>query len=133
MNIYLVMSIGGVIGIILHGLNSIRKINKHTPNVNLHQVFSEYIKSDKLSLLISAFCFIALLFISSEFVDLSHLEEAERGQSLKERLFHFKLAQFIKTSSIIAGYFSQYIVYGFLGKTAVNLKAQFKTDNNQNP
>lgn len=128
MNIYLVMSVGGVIGIILHGLNSIRKINKHNPNVNLSQVFSEYIKSDKLSLVISAFSFLALLFISSEFVDLKHLEDMDVREPLKERLFHFKLAQFIKTSSIIAGYFSQYIVYGALGKTQERLKAQFKPD-----
>jgi hypothetical protein len=72
-----------------------------------------------------------LLFCSSEFVNLNNLEEADNSHSLKERLFNFKLASFIKTASVIAGWFNQSIVYGFMGVTEKKLKTFFEEGQNK--
>ncbi len=128
MNIYVTMSVGLLIGTVLHAANSIRKINKRNPDVDFKTVLNEYLRNDKVALLVSLICSIALLWISSDFIDLKNLEAIDKTESLKDRIFHFRLAQWIKTSSVIAGYFSDYIVYGWLGKTKGIIAEKFKPE-----
>jgi hypothetical protein len=131
MNIYLVITIGGLLGIFGHSLSAVNKINKRTPNTNFKEVFAAFWRNDKLSVFTSICFFGILLFCSSEFVNLNNLEEADNSHSLKERLFNFKLASFIKTASVIAGWFNQSIVYGFMGVTEKKLKTFFKEGENK--
>jgi hypothetical protein len=126
MNIYLIIAIGGVLGIFAHSLFAVNKINKRTGvSTTFRSIFIEYWKNDKLSFLTSCFCFLILMWISSEFVNLNQLEQVNNAESLKERLFHFKLAGFIKTASVIAGYFADSIVYGIMGVTEKRLAKTF--------
>lgn len=126
MNIYLVITIGGLLGIIAHSLKKVNEINKKFDHTSFKTVFVEYWKHDKLAFVTSVFSFVVLLFISSEFVNLNHLEEVDNHQSLKERLFNFKLAGFIKTASVIAGWFADSIIYGFMGVTAKRIEKSLK-------
>jgi hypothetical protein len=120
MNIYLVITFGGLLGILGHSLKVVNSINKRYDSTDFKTVFAEYWKHDKLALLTSMFSFAILLYVSSEFVNLNHLEDTH--DSLKERLINFKIATFIKTSSVIAGWFSDSIVYGFMGVTEKRIK-----------
>jgi hypothetical protein len=133
MNPYITMTIGGMLGIVLHTFKVIRDINKRNVNVNFRMVFLEYWKTDYLSLTVSILCFATMLFVASEFIDLNHVEISDPKQPLSERLMHFKIANFIKMSSVIAGYFSDSIVYGFLGVTEVKLKKQFSDAEKDQP
>ena len=65
--------------------------------------------------------FIALLYLSSEYVNLENLDKIDYSETIKDRLLHFRLSNFIKTSSLMAGYFSDYIVYKFIGKAKKKL------------
>jgi hypothetical protein len=128
MNIYLVIAIGGLLGIFGHSLSAVNKINKRNPNTNFKEVFAAFWKNDKLSVITSVCFFGILMYCSSEFVNLNDLESVDNSHSLKERLFNFKLAGFIKTASVIAGWFNQSIVYGFMGVTEKKLKDFFEKD-----
>jgi hypothetical protein len=129
--IYLVMVVGGIIGIILHSFKSIRDINKRIKSVNFREVLKEYWSSEFFSLLGSLLCFGAMLFIASEFVDLRHIDETDYTESLKDRLMHFNISQFIKLTSVIAGYFSDSLVYGFLGVTEKNINKKIEGLDNE--
>ena len=133
MNIYLVITIGGLLGIFGHSLSAVNKINKRTLDTNFKEVFAAFWRNDKLSVFTSVCFFGILLFCSSEFVNLSTLESTDNNVSLKERLFNFKLASFIKTASVIAGWFNQSIIYGFMGVTEKKLKTFFDKDSNVKP
>jgi len=125
MSIYLVMAFGGLIGIVLHALIVIRNINKRTAGVDFKAVFNEYWKTEWLSLLFSFVAFGALLFVASEFVDLKKLDN-DKSASITERLMNFRIANFIKLSSVLAGYFADSIVYGFLGITEKKLNKKIQ-------
>lgn len=122
MNIYFLMALGGLLGIIIHAIKSIGAINKRTEGVKFKDVFKIYWTSEWLSFLSSFVLFAALLFVSSEFIDLNKIDTPDIREPLKERLLHFKLSSFIKTASIIGGYFCDSIVYGFLGVTEGRIK-----------
>lgn len=124
MNIYLVMAFGGMLGILLHAVKSIWAINKKNPLTKFNQVFKEYWKTEWLSFFVSMFCFAVLLFVASEFVNLNKVDTPDMNEPLKERLLHFKLSNFIKLTSVIMGYFSDSIIYGFLGVTEKNLNTK---------
>lgn len=126
MNIYLVITFGGILGLLLHALKTINGINKKYDHTSFNQVFYEYWRHDKLAFITAVFCFGVLLFVSSEFVNLNNLEAVDNSKSLKERLFNFRLASFIKCASVIAGYFADSLVYGFMGVTEKKLDKQFK-------
>ncbi len=125
MNIYLVITMGGLLGIFGHSLSAVNKINKRHPDTNFKEVFHLFWKNDKVSVFTSVCFFGILMYCSSEFVNLNDLEAVDNNHSLKERLFNFKLASFIKTASVIAGWFNQSIVYGFMGVTEKKLKTFF--------
>jgi len=125
MNIYLLMTFGCIIGIILHAFVAIRNINKKNPYTKLKDVAKEYWSTEWLSVGFSLFCFFVLLFIASEFINLNHIDKINYSEPLKERLIHFKMSNFIKATSVLAGYFADSIVYGFLGKTEQALNEKF--------
>lgn len=128
MNIYLVMTFGGVLGILLHTLKAIRDISKRNANMNYRMVFMEYWKGEYLSLAGSLLCFAVLLFVASEFVNLQAIDSPDYTEPLKDRLLNFKISNFIKLSSVIAGYFADSLVYSFLGITEKRLKEKLNAD-----
>lgn len=137
-HIYLLISIGGLIGIVLHALRSMSMINKRNSHVNFKQVFYEYWKTDWFSLIVSFFCFVAIVYCSSEFINYTDVTGVnEPHQDLKDKLVHFQIRNFIKASSVLAGYFSDSLVYGFLGLTGKKLQKQFmdaqKDDKGKDP
>ena len=120
------MTFGGLLGIMLHSLVSVRSINKRVPNANFKMIFKEYWANEWMSIASSVFCFAVLLFVASEFVNLEKVDTPDYTESLKDRLVHFKLSQFIKVTSVIAGYFSDSIIYGFLGVTEKRINDKLK-------
>lgn len=111
------MSLGGLLGIGLHVLVTMQTINKNTPLATFRDVWSQYWKTDKIAFVISIVSFAILLYLSSEYVDLKNLDTVDYKESIADRLLHSRLASFIKTSSVVAGYFSDYLIYKFIGKT----------------
>lgn len=125
MNIYITLTISGGIGIVLRSFRNIVKINKANANVNLGKVFKIYWTNERLSLLMSVVCFGAILFVSDEIVDFSQVDHIDFTQSLKERLLHFRISNFIRATFIVFGYLSNKLVYGTLGVTAAIVKEKF--------
>lgn len=117
MNIYIVMSIGGLLGIALHLMVTMQTINKNTSGVGFRDVWKQYWKTDYLSFTISVLSFMVLLFVMSEWIDLNNLDSPDLKEGYADRLLHSRLSTFIKTTSVIAGYFSDYLIYKFIGKT----------------
>jgi hypothetical protein len=130
------MLIGGFLGIILHVFHTVDVISKRLYPVNqkikFNLVLKEFWATEWFSLLRSFVCFGVLLFVSSEFVNLKKITVPDNSINLEERLLHFNIANFIKATSILAGYFSDSIIYGFFGKTEQSLKDKFNVSNNNN-
>jgi hypothetical protein len=122
MNIYVVMLIGGLIGIVLHSFKAVRDIAHRNDKMNFRMVLIEYWQTEYLSIAASALTFGAMMFVASEFVDLHKIDTPDYTEPLKDRLLHFKISNFIKLTSIIAGYFSDSIVYSFLGVSEKRLQ-----------
>ncbi len=116
MNSYLLMFFGGVLGIVLHALVTMQTINKNTSAVNFKTVWKQYWISDYWALIISLAVLSIFVYTISEWIDLNNLEAPTKGESIAERALHFKLSAFIKTSSVIIGYFADYLIYKFIGK-----------------
>lgn len=131
MNIYVTITFGGLIGILLHALKVMQNINKKNASTNFRMVFNEYWKSDWFTFIGSLLCFGALLFVSSEFINYQDVTgiPPEPHQDLKDKLIHFQMRNFIKVTSVIAGYFSDSIVYGFFGVAGKRLEKRFKDEN----
>ena len=125
MSTYAIMMLGGILGIILHAFVAIRNINKKNPKTKFKDVAKEYWSTEWLSVGFSFFCFLILLFVASEFINLKEVDKIDYSEPLKERILHFKMGSFIKLTSILAGYFADSIVYGFLGKTERTLNEKF--------
>lgn len=123
MSIYLVMIIGGFLGILIHAIVTMATINKNMQKATFKVVWRCYWAYDYWSFIISIAGFTALLYLSSEYVDLEKLDKINYSEPISERLLHFKVSNFIKTSSLVAGFFSDYIVYKFIGKAKKKLDA----------
>lgn len=128
MNIYLIMAFGGLLGILLHTLKACRDISKRHEALNFKMVVKEYWKHEGWSLFGSVLCFAVLLFVASEFVNLQAVDNPDYATSIKDRLLNFKISNFIKLSSVIAGYFSDSLVYSFLGTTEKKMKEKFLSE-----
>lgn len=128
MNIYAVMMLGGILGIILHSFTAVRNINKRTPEATFTMVLKQYWQTEYLAVAASCLCFGVLLFVASEFVNLKQIDTIDYSESIKDRLLHFRISNFIKLTSVIAGYFSDSLVYGFLGKTEKKINEQINKD-----
>ncbi len=116
MNPYLLITIGGLLGVILHVFVTMQTINKATPLTDFHAVWRQYWKSDYWSLVISVLVFIIYVFTLSEWIDMNNLEKPDFKEGVADRLLHFRVSAFIKTSSIFVGYFADYLIYKFIGK-----------------
>lgn len=123
--IYLTMIGGGLIGILLHILIVIKGIKKRMPVFSYRDVFEEYWKTEWLSLLFSFVSFFGLLYVASEFIDLKKIDNS-LSEPLPERLLHFRISNFIKCSSILAGYFADSVVYACLGIAEKKLNQKIK-------
>ena len=131
MNIYFVMIIGGFAGIILHSFKAVRDIATRTAGITFSDALKEYWKTEYLSLVSSLFCFCVLLFVASEFINLNRIDTPDYKDSIPDRLLHFRISNFIKLSSVIAGYMSDSLVYSFLGRTEKKLLKEInKGDDN---
>jgi hypothetical protein len=71
-----------------------------------------------------------LLFISSEFINPGKIDTPDVHDTLQDKLMHFRIANFIKVVSVIAGYFSDSIVYGFMGVTEKRIQKKFADEEN---
>ena len=111
------MSIGGFLGIVLHLFVTMQTINKNTTGVLFKDVWTQYWKTDYLSFIISVLSFFILLFVMSEWIDLNNLDSPDFKEGYADRLLHSRLSTFIKTTSVAAGYFSDYLIYKFIGQT----------------
>lgn len=128
---YLEMFIGGLIGIVLHVLVTVRKINKSIDTETYSSVFKKYWRMDWLSLLISFVALGAAIFISSEYLN-GDVDKPMPGNI--GALLQYKIQTYLKTTFIVVGYCSDSAVYAFLGSAEAKIKAQIKPDNNiQNP
>lgn len=127
MNVYLIMSIGGLLGILGHTFFAARKINKRLKLGNIGDVFGELWEHDFLTIIGGFLFFIILLFVASDYIDMKHLDGVDFSQSIPERLLKFKFSNFVKTSSLVAGWFAESIIYGCFGTVEEVLKR--KIDN----
>jgi hypothetical protein len=125
MNIYLIMTIGGILGIFAHSLKKVNEINKLHDNMSFQEVFVMYWSHDKLAVFTSVVCYGILLFVSSEFINYGKIDHPDIGDSLQDKLLHFRIANFIKLTSVTVAYFSDSIVYGFMGVTEKRIQKKF--------
>jgi hypothetical protein len=125
MNIYLQIIIGGFFGILLHTLVKVGGINKRLNTVNYGEVFSEYWKTDWVTVLLSITVVAAATFISSEWLN---LKETDKTPTTVNEILQYKLNQFVKTASIAIGFLADAIVANYLSKTENKLIQQSKAD-----
>lgn len=124
---YLEMLLGGMIGIILHSLITIRKINRSIETETYAGVFKKYWAMDWLAILTSFVALGAAIFISSEFLN-GDVDKPMPGNI--GAILQFKIQTYLKTTFIIVGYCSDSAVYAFLGSAEAKIKAQIKADTN---
>ena len=116
MNIYLSVSVAFMVGVIVHAAVAMRKINSATPGIDFNGVLKQYIKTDTWTLVISVLALFVYLIILSEAVGAGDLEINHPAETPSENNFHWKIAGYIKTISIIVGYWADYAVYSFFGR-----------------
>lgn len=125
------MSVGMLLGIFLHSLKSVNEINKRNNKTDFKQVFAEYWAHDKLSIFTAVFCSAVLLFIASEFIHPGKIDNPDVHDTLQDKLLHFRIANFVKVTAVIAGYFADSIIYGFMGVTEKRIQKRFADDTPQ--
>lgn len=127
--IYIVMTIGGTLGILAHTFVAANKINKRLGVRDLDHVFGELWEKDLKTIIRGFFFFIILLFIAADYIDFNNLNTVDYTLSIPERVYRFRIANFIRTSSVIAGYFAESIVYGIFGKAEQIIKQKIDSIN----
>lgn len=120
---YVIMFVGGVLGIFLHTLVKVRGINKRLPNENYKSVFIAYWKSEWVSVAISIIAVFIAMFISSEYLDIK--DEDKTPGNLYEML-QYKVAKFLKTTFAVLGYCADAAVNAFFGVTEKKLQQKAK-------
>lgn len=115
--IYLIMSGGMLLGVILHLLIALQTINKATPKADFAMLWKQYWLTDYLSFALSILVCIIVLFTLSEWLNLQKLDTPNPGETAAEKLLHFRLSSFMKTTSVFIGYFADYIIFKVIGKT----------------
>ncbi len=120
---YLIMFVGGLIGIFLWSLVKIRSINKRSPGENYKSVFNAFWQYEWINVVISITVVIACMFIISEYLDLKAEDETPIGLY---GLLKFKIAKFIKTTFIFVGFCGHAIVLAFLSVTEKKLQQKAK-------
>lgn len=122
MAIYGVMIIGGILGILLHTYMMALLINKRLKMKDSGQVFGELWRTEYVKIIGSFLCYSIILFVASEWVDFSKVDQIDYSLSLRERLYHLRIANYIKTSSVIGGYFCESIIYVIFGSLEQRLR-----------
>lgn len=120
---YLIMFIGGLLGIFLHSLVKIRGINKRLPNECYKTVFIEFWKSEWASVIISVVAVLTAMFISSEYLD---IKERDKTPGNLYEILQYKIAAFLKTTFVVLGFCAQAAVNAFLGVTEKKLQQKAK-------
>lgn len=136
MNIYIIMALGEIFGIALHTSFKMIKIKRKMKlkgvKMSWKQVMTDYF-DDEGDTWILALCFSgALLFVASEFFDLKHLDQIDYSIPLKERLLHYKITQWIKLSSIIAGFVSSSSSFLIIGTADDKIRDKVEAITKQN-
>lgn len=127
MNIYLVIFIGGFFGMFLHALVECKKIAKRNKeaSVTFKSVAGIYFREEWLDMIITAVCFLTLVFVASEWINLKQVENFDPKETIADRAMHLKFGLMVKTISVVFAYCADSIVYGFLGVTEEKIKKQF--------
>lgn len=115
MNIYLIITAGGLLGIFGHALQVINKINKRHPHTDFKSLFREYWATEWLSLISSVALFGIILFVAADFLNLQKVEAPDPDATKEVKALYWKLSVFIRCASVVAGWFADSIVYGFMG------------------
>jgi hypothetical protein len=120
---YLIMFVGGLLGIFLHSLVKIRAINKRLPSENYKSVFVEYWKFEWASIILSVIAVLTAMFISSEYLNIKETDKSPAGIY---ELLQYRVAQFLKTTFVVLGFCAQAAVNAFLGVTEKKLQQKAK-------
>ena len=116
---YIIMLVGGLLGIFLHSLVKVRQINRRLSTETYRSVFAEYWRSDWSTVLLSFAAVITAMFISTEFLDIK--EDTPTPGNIAQ-LLQYKIATFIKTTFVIFGYCADSAISAFLSVTEKKLK-----------
>lgn len=120
---YLIMFVGGLLGIFLHSLVKIRGINKRLPGESYKSVFVTYWKGEWVSVIISVVVVFTGMFISSEYLD---VKESDKAPGNLYEILQYKVATFLKTTFVVLGFCAQAAVNAFLGVTERKLQKKAK-------
>lgn len=120
---YLIMFVGGLIGIFLWSLVKIRSINRRSPNENYKSVFKVFWTYEWINVIISVMVVLGFMFVITEYLDLKPEDETPVGIY---GLLKYKIAKFIKTTFIFVGFCGHAIVLAFLSVTEKNLQKKAK-------
>lgn len=104
-----------MLGILGHTFIVAKKINKRLGVKDIDHVFGEVWKLDYKAIIRGLFFYLVLLFIASDYINISKIEKPDYTVSIPERIHLFRIGNFIRTCSVVAGYFSESIVYGIFG------------------
>jgi len=125
MDINVILTVGGLIGALIHIIVKVADINKRLATTNYRQVFYEYWKTDWPSFLLSLAVIAGVVFISSEWLN---IKETDNIPVTFSEMLQAKIAQFAKTVSLIMGYCTDSAVAAFLGGTEKKLIKKAKED-----
>jgi ABC-type Fe3+ transport system permease subunit len=120
---YVIMLIGGLIGIFLHSLVKVRAINRRLPNENYKSVFSAYWQAEWVSVILSITVVFLAMFISSEYLGVSN---DEKNPGNLTELLQYKIAKFLKTTFAVLGYCADAALQAFFGVTEKKLQNKAK-------
>lgn len=115
MNIYLIITAGGLLGIFGHALQTIGKINRRTPQATFKGLFHMYWNTEWFSFICSFAFFGILLFISVDFLNLQKIETPDPDASKEVKALYWKISVFIRCVAVGAGWFADSLVYGLMG------------------
>lgn len=123
--IYLQMFFGGCLGGFLHVLVKIAGVKKRFPLYNFQQVWNCYWKEDWDSVLMTIVGIVAVIFFSSEFLDINPEPTPGLPKTISD-LVTYRLSKYIKVTSVAIGYSVDGLVYYFFGTLEILLRNKAK-------
>lgn len=127
MNIYVVMFLCGLAGVVTYCLEKMRSINIATPDATPREVIREFVKTEWLTSLISVFVVILCEIVASDVFKLRRIQALNNlkpGQQLTEYgKALWWVGIFIKTIFIFLGYLGQRFFYKLLGRAEKRVDA----------
>lgn len=112
------MIIAGLLGVLLHVLYKVQQINKRLCTVNYKQIFSEYWKTDWVSVVMSVVVVFVAVFLSNEWLN---LKETDKVPTSIGEIIQYKLVLFIRTAFVVIGFCADTFVATYLGGTEQKL------------